>query len=235
MNQNEYNKLTKRCVVEQTLDDTGVGLRIRHTSSVAITSVTVITGTNIILIDADGTTTSTFGTDTTVGAVADRINAASNWECKILDSLRSEGSDDFFVNGVITAAVYDGQSYYNALVDTSGANSMAVRLAYSKHTDGVGRPAKASHIVKFKELIYNFTLGGGADTNSLKIYEIDGTTETEIWRSTPTTGSSTTLFSNAMLYGDTGITTMKPGNELVAIITDGTSITGSMHLIGELI
>ena len=149
-----------------------------------------------------------------------------------LDAKRSDASASTLIDGAISVSTYDGVSYYDAKGDTSGLDSMAVRVVYSRHTPGANA-VSGSHRVKLKEVTYNVTLGGGADTDSLKIYEVDGATETEIWRSTPTSGSETSLWSLAYLYGETGITA-KDGNELLVQIVDGTSITGSVHAIAEL-
>jgi len=226
-------KLLSKKVINQNVDDVAVAIRIRHISSDAVTSVTLTSTTNLVLIDAAGTTTSTFSTDTTLGAVVDRINASANWEAIILDAKRSDASASTLLpNSAITASTYDGVSYYDALTDTSGLDAMAVRLCYSRHTPS-GQPVKGAHRVIFQDVTYDVTLGGGADADGLKLYEVDGATETEIWRSTPTTGSSATLFSNALLDSDNGITS-KDGNEILVQITDSTSITGSMHVFGIL-
>lgn len=229
--------LAKKRVVEQGVDDLTVGIRIKHTAAVAVTSVTVSQGgDSLVLIDADGTTTIDFtaAATNTVGEVVDTINAAANWEAIILDAKRSDttNTNDIFMDGAITASVYDGESYYDVLMDTSNYDAMTKRLIYSKHTSGASEPM-GSHRVLLKDVTYNLTLGGGADANSLRIYEVDGSTETEIWRSTPTTGTETTLFGAVMLGGEAGINA-KEGNSLLIQITDGTSVTGSMHLIGEL-
>jgi len=226
-------KLLKKQVVLQNVDDVAVAIRIKHVASVAITSVTLTSATNLVLIDADGTTTSTFATDDELGKVVDRINSSANWEAIILDAKRDDASASTLLpNTAVTASTYDGVTYYDLLTDTSGLSSMAVRIIYSRHTPSA-QPTKGSHRVTLKEVNYNLTLGGGADTNSLKMYEVDGATETEIWRSTPTTGSAQNLFSLAYLYGDGGISS-KDGNELLVQITDGSSITGAVQVTGEL-
>jgi len=229
----EARSLAKRGVVEQQVDDTGVAIRIRHTASVAITSVTLTSATDLVLIDADGTTTVTFSGVATLGLVVDAINAAANWEAIILDAKRSDASASTLLpNSSVTASTYDGVLYYDLLADTSGIDAMAVRLIHSRHTPQ-NKPTAGSHRVSLKEVIYNVTCGGGADTNGIKFYEVDGSTETEIWRSTPTSGSQTSVFSNAMLYGPAKITSLD-GQEILVQITDGTSITGMVHVIGEL-
>lgn len=233
-------KLAKQTVIEQGVDDTPVGIRIRHTSTDAITSVTVSQGSNnLVLIDATTTVTIDFtaAATNTVGEVVDTINASANWEAIILDAKRSDttNTNDIFIDGAITASTYDGVTYYDVLMDTSNYNAMAKRLVYSRHTESGGRgKLDKGHRVRLKEVTYNLTHGGGADTNALKIYDCEGSTETEIWRSTPADGAATNLFSLAMLYNpDSGIT-VKEGHSILVQDVDGTSITGSMHLIGDL-
>lgn len=239
MNFLETRLLKKKTVIEQGVDDTVVGIRIRHTDSCAVTSVTNSHGNdNLILIDADGTTTIDFtaGATDTLGEVVDAINAAANWEAIILDAKRSDdvNTTDIFIDGAITASVYDGVTYYDVKMDTSNYDAMAKRLVYSRHTEGGGRgKLDKGHLVRLKEVTYNLTLGGGADANAIRIYEVEGATETEIWRSTPVDATATDLFAKALLYGDQGITA-KEGNSLLVKITDGTSVTGSMHLVGDL-
>ena len=236
----QSRKLAKKTVIEQGVDDTPVGIRIKHTSTDAITSVTISQAADtLVLIDATTTVTITFtdAASNTVGEVVDQVNAAANWEASILDAKRTDttNTNDIFMDGAITASVYDGVTYYDVLMDTSNYKAMAKRLVFSRHTETGGRgEVDKGHRVRLKEVTYNLTLGGGADTNALKIYDVDGATETEIWRSTPTSGSATNLWSNVMLYNaDTGIT-VKEGRSILVQITDGTSVTGSMHLVGDL-
>lgn len=232
--------LAKRTVVEQGVDDTVVGIRIKHKGTAAITSVTISqAGDTLVLIDADDTTTIDFtdaATDT-IGEVVDYLNGTANWEAIVLDAKRDDTitTGDIFVDGAITASTYDGVLYYDVCMDTSNYDKMAKRLIYSKHTPtgGAGVKINDGHRVRLKEVTYNLTLGGGADTNGLKIYDVDGKTETEIWRSTPTTGAATNLFSLYFLGGNEGIT-VKEGHSILVVISDATSVTGSMHLIGDL-
>ena len=65
--------------------DTPVAIRLRKLSVGSVTSVTVTTATNIVMITSDGgTDTYTFATYTTVGALVDAINADGIFEAKVL-------------------------------------------------------------------------------------------------------------------------------------------------------
>jgi len=152
LNQSELNFYNRKFAVGSVSDDTSVALRIRQTGGAVVTSVTTTTGTGIILIDADGTTTVVFGTDTTIGAVADRINATANWECKVLDALRADASASVLVDGAITAGFVDGVSYYDALVDTDAADKFTYRCTWDRGV-GTSKP-KAGHRVHLQEFEY---------------------------------------------------------------------------------
>ena len=232
--------LAKKTVIEQGVDDTVVGIRIRHKGTSVVSHVTISQAADTLeLHDADAATTITFtdaATDT-VGEVVDYINGLANWEAIVIDAKRDDTitTGDIFINGAITASTYDGTLYYDVCMDTSNYDKMAKRLIYSKHTPtgGAGDKMNNGHRVRLKEVSYNLTLGGGADTNGLKIYDVDGKTETEIWRSTPVTGTLTNLWSLYFLGGDDGIT-VKEGHDILVVISDATSVTGSMHLVGNL-
>lgn len=156
--------------------DGPVAIRIRNKAGNAVTSVTTITGTNIILIDSAGTTTSTFATDTTVGAVVARINASSTWEAKALDSLLADASATQFVNGAITAnADSNGVIGYDVLIDTSAALSITVCLSPFRAWD-----APVGHRVNLKKLKYVVDMGTAA-ADSAQLYRRLNGVETKIW------------------------------------------------------
>jgi len=219
------DSLQTRALAAQTtairyVDDGPIALRIIHKGDAAVTSVTVTTGTNIVLIDADGTTTSTFATDTTLGKVADRINAAANWECKILDGLRATLSTSTLEDGAITADVVEGEMGYSIGLVTAGADDYIIRCTYDR-TAGNLLPS-AGHRVKLIKFEYNLDVSA-AEAGAVRVYEWDPVlrTETLIWSAASVDATLTTHdFSN-------GPITAKDGNDLVILITDGTSITDS--------
>lgn len=145
--------------------DGPVAIRIRNKAKKAVTSVTVITGTNIILIDADGTTTSTFATDTTLGAVVSRINASSNWECKILDALLADASVTRLLDGAISAST-DGKGniVYDVKYDTSTALEIGVCLSPFRDFD-----APKGHRPVMKRVKYSVNMGTAA-VDSAQLY-----------------------------------------------------------------
>lgn len=219
------NSLEIRDLASQTTairyeDDGGIVLRIKHLGETAVTSVTVTTATNIVLIDADGTTTSTFSSDTTIGAVADTINAAANWECKILDALRATASASAMANGAITADVVNEELGYSATIDNSAIDDYLIRLTYDR-TAGNSLPS-VGHRVKLVKFEYNLDVSA-AEAGAIRIYEWDPSlrTETEIWAAASVDATLTTHDFTK------GPITAKEGNDLVILATDGTSITDS--------
>ena len=219
------NSLQTRDLASQTTsiryeDDGPIALRIKHVGTSAVTSVTCTTATNLVLIDADGTTTSTFATDTTLGAVADTINAAANWECKILDGLRTTTTDssEFLENAAITADVVNDEMGYTVHLDTSVAIASFIRCTYDR-TAGNLLPA-SGHRVKLNKFEYNENVHS-AEAGAVRVYEWDSVrrTETLIWSAASVDATLTTHdFSK-------GPITAKEGNDLVIMITDGTSLT----------
>ncbi|KKL27052.1 hypothetical protein LCGC14_2389040 [marine sediment metagenome] len=220
------NSLQARALAAQStairnVDDLSHGLRIIHTSTAAITSVTCTTATNLVLIDADGTTTSTFSGDSTLGAVADTINASSNWKCKILDGLRATASASGFVeNTTVTASTEHGELGYTLHIDNDSLDDYLLRCTYDRAV-GVNMPL-VGHRVKLVKFTYNVDVNG-ALAGAVRIYEWDprDRTETLIWAAASVDATETTHdFSKAPI-------TAKEGNDLVILITDTTSITDS--------
>jgi len=216
--------------VERYADDEGVAIRIRATSDAgAVTSVTVTTATNIVAISANGgTETWDFATYSTVALLVDQINSSQYWEARVLDSIRTETTASQFVDGAITATSLNGVNYYDVLTDTSACHYLAARISYDRLVGS--EYLSDGHRVQLDAVTYNVTQGGGADANSLRVYEWDpvNKTETIVWQSTPTSGSETTLQFNS---GNSSIET-KEGRELIVYLFDAASTTGWISVMG---
>lgn len=209
--------LIKGVVKTYVINDTSVAIRLKALAAAgAVTSVTVTTATNIVIIDSVGTKTYAFATYDTVGKLVDAINADGRFEARALDTLRSLATASQFVTGAntITAA-----GYYDILVDTSAAIYAAYCLSFDRNT-GVNPRLRETHRVHLQEIYTNLTLGGGADANALKVYErTPGGIETLLFQQTPTTGSAATI----NWASGRGYITAGEGNEIVVIVSDGTS------------
>ena len=208
----------------RTVDDKSIAFEIVHTSSDAVTSVTVVSGTGITLIDAAGTSGSlAFNTYTTVGALVDQINTLANWKARILDALRatSTASSVLLPNSAITAVTIGGESVYQVFLDQSVANDVFYRVANDR---GVLRTEegtlktevpKNSHRVKIEGITYRENISG-ATVNGVRIYSYDPVTltETQIYGTTSVDDTATSLdFTKSPI-------TSADGGELIVRITD---------------
>ena len=204
------------------VDDTPVALRIVHKAANAVTSVTSNAGT-LVLIDASGTTTITYATagTTTLGGVADKVNGLDNWDCKVLDGLRSQivSAGSKFITGALTADVMNGELGYSLVVDTSATFFVPVRVSYDRSV-GVGIPL-AGHRVKLVNFAYMLDVGTAA-ADKVRIYEWD-----------PVLFTETQIFSAASIKSTTVLTThdfsaapitAKEGNDLIVVVTDAASL-----------
>lgn len=207
--------------VRQVGSDSPIAIRLKYIGTGTVTSVTTDTGTDLELITSDGgTETFAFATYTTVGTLVDKIDASTYWSAKVLDTIRSEATATQFVNGAITAGDEDGTSYYDVLVDTDAADYFAVRLTYDRGFDK--SKTQAAHRVHLQEIKYHINLGT-ASAENLKIYEIDGTTETIRLKDLPVDDTATTI---TWASGE-GFISAGNGNDLVVKIDDGGNLADS--------
>jgi hypothetical protein len=206
-------------VVAQVGTDDPVAIRLRAKAAAgAVTSVTITTATNIVMITANGgTDTYTFAAYTTVGALVDAINADGMFEAKVLDSLRSYATASQFVTGAITAATVDGVLYYDVKVDTSAAKYFAYRLTVDRSV-GETKP-KGSHRVHLQEFVYYATLGAAA-ADMVLVYECAGSVETGKVAYTSVSATKTT---ENYASGE-GKYTASDNNDIVVVLKDATSI-----------
>jgi len=219
LNGASVRSLLKKGVVHHVTTDTPVAIRVRHTGNCAVTSVTVTSATGVILIDADGTTTIVWSTDATVGAVADAINAAANWECRVLDALRQDASDNVFLAGAITAAAHEGVLYYNMYNDTSVSLELTARLSADRHTASANIPG-GNHRVHLMEYKYFGQVGTAAMDNE-QVFEVNGVNENQKIKALNVDNSATTR----NWASGHGYITATEGRELVVRIKDAATFT----------
>lgn len=217
----------KKGIVRQANNDGAIGLRLRYVGTGTVTSVTVTTATNIVMITSDGgTDTYAFATYTTVGAVADAINKDGIFEAKVIDCLRSEGSASFFLDGAITAgADANGVVVWDAKVDTSGAATQAVCLSPL----GPDFDMPKGHRVHLRELSYYLDLTAAAD--SIQVWKRKGTVETQLLGLTSVDVTVTTV----NFASGEGYITGGPDEELIVFGT-GTVVNaaaGYVRAVGE--
>ena len=232
LNAVQYRSIAKKFVIGQTNVDQDVALRMKYVGTGTVTSVTVTTGTDITMVTSDGGTDAyTWANYATLGALADKINSDGIFQVKILDGLRSETTaGSRFINGAISASSDGVENVYDMLWDTNTAGlRLAYRLTYDR-TFGTNQKLADGHRVTLQEVVTSLTLGVGADAGAWKIYECApasrGATETLLISRTPTTGSVETW---NVASGNGGITAAD-GNDLVFIVSDGTSFATTDYI-----
>ena len=203
-------------IVRQVRDDTAIGLRLRYVGTGTVTSVTVTQATNVVLITSDGgTDTYTFATYTTLGALADVINTDGIFEAVVIDALRSENPDDFFIDGAVTAGT-DGNNVtvWDLLVDTSAAVTLSVCLSPLKPDFDL----PAGHRVSLQEIFYN--VNNTAAVDGLTIWKRKGAVETELISMLNVDDTDTTI---SWASGE-GKITLNPDEEFIVQV-DGTVVS----------
>lgn len=218
--------------VRQVGTDSPIAVRLKYVGSGTVTSVTVTTATNIVMVTSDGgTDTYAFATYATVGALVDAINADGIFKAKVLDTVRSEATASQFVDGAITAAAEDGTMYYDVKVDTNAANYFAARLTYDRGFEK--ETMKKSHRVHLDEIVYLMNLAT-ASANNVKVYRVNGTTETVVYKGLPVDNTATTInfaSGNGRLSGANG-------EDIVVKIDDGGTLADAagnlLRVVGTL-
>lgn len=221
--------------VRQVGSDSPIAIRLRYKGTGSVTSVTTTTATNIVMVTSDGgTDTYAFATYTTIGALVDAINADAIFEAKVLDSVRSEATASQFVDGAITAGTEDGETYYDVLVDTDAADYFAVRLTYDR---GFDKPHKANHRVSLQEIVYSINLGTAA-AGAVKVYEIQGTTETLRFSALSVDNGGTYDNTTINFASGEGKITANDGNDIVVKIDDSGNLADNagnlLRIIGTI-
>ena len=214
--------------VRRTTEAYGVPIRIKSVGIGTGTSGPLVEidthSSNLKLTDVDDVVVniSFASTYTTLGTLADKINSYEHWECKILDGLRSDASDNMMANGSVTAATVNGESVFDLLQLIASAK-LEVRVTYDE-TVGNLRPA-GSHRVTLNAFSIYATCTGGA--NTIKIYECDNAskTETQIWQGLGVNNTLLAYSPSSTTYPFGGITA-KEGHDLVIVVA-GTVTTAA--------
>lgn len=197
--------------------DGPVGIRLKYKGSGTVTSVTVTTATNIVIVTSDGgTDTYAFSTYSTVGALQQAINSSGVFEAKVLDALRADSTASQFVDGAISIST---AGYYDVAVDTSAAKSLTYRCAYDRNVGSDVDPG--NHRVSLKEFTYYATLGAAA-ANGVQVWEYNrnDNTEVQLYQELSVSATVTTInFANG--YSEI---TSGDNNDLILRIKDGTSL-----------
>ena len=208
-------------VTRQHGTDTPVALRLRKKSVGTVTSVTVTTATNIVLITSDGgTDTYTFATYDTVGKLGDAINADGIFEAKFMDTQRSLNIDtsSFLLDGAITSGTdANGVVIWDVKTDTSVSLQISVGLLPSYDFD-----YPKGHRVKLQQIVYSVNMGTAA-ADSFQIWRRRGTTETQVFGELSVDTTATTL-NLALGFGSID---GKDEDEFVVLVKDAATLADS--------
>lgn len=206
-----------RGTVVQHVDDTPIVVRLRKISVGTVTSVTVTTATNIVMVTSDGgTDTYTFATYATVGALADAINKDGIFEAKVLDALRADATASKFIDGAITSGTdSNGVVVWDVLSDTSALDKLSACLSPRRDFD-----APTGHRVHLQELSYYADVNAGS-AKAVKVTLRRGATETTVYQATSVDATATTI----NFVSGQGKITGNPDDEFIVSVQDATSIT----------
>jgi hypothetical protein len=210
-------RLLRRGQIVQWGTDGPVAIRLRNKAGKAVTSVTVTTGTNIVLIDSVGTTTVAFATYTTIGAVVGAINATADWEAKALDALLSQASTSTLLDGAITVGTDgNGNAVYDVKQDTSTGLQIAVCLSPFRSFDN-----PKGHRVNLVKLEYAVNMGTAA-VNSAQLWLRKDGVESQVFGALSVDTTDTTVFDYT---GGTYEFSGKDDEEMIFIVKDAATLS----------
>lgn len=200
-----------------------VALRLKYKGTGTVTSVTVTTATNIVMVTSDGgTDTYAFATYDTVAKLANAINADGIFEAKILDTMASFATASQFTDGAITSAVaLDGTRVWDVTVDTSAALYMAWCLTPNREFNY----SATSHRVHLQEIAYLVDAG---TAKSVYVYERNpATSQSVLVYKAPAVDNTLTTISWA---SGNGKISSNFGNELLVVIDATTTLADAGYI-----
>ena len=222
--------------VTRTLDDQSVAIRIAYDAktggSTSAPVISIITATSLTLTTSLGATVFTFGSGFgTLALLAAGITsgvgdgglsgAGFGFSCRIMDALPTTltTASNLVVSGGLVAKTVNGETVYDALLDTSTTKMIAYRVAMDRNVNSLS--AKGGHRVKLVNFSYVFN-PSAAEAGAVRIYEfnkVDGTT-TLVWAALSVDQGAGATFN----FEDAPLTAAE-GNEYIVALTDATSVT----------
>ena len=178
-------------------NDAQVGLRIREIGGGSSTPTVTFTDTasDITLVDSNGTSITadlSAAAYDTMGELADWINGNASWECRVLDALRTDASNDVFFDGSVSSSTSEeGETVFDCLIDSSALASYRLRVSLDRKAGGDGNDGvNKNHRVVLKKFQYYADITAAA--GGVKLYKTFGTrqsTEVQVasWASVDTT------------------------------------------------
>lgn len=216
----EVRSLLTRGIVRRVTNDLAVGLRLWYKGTGTVTSVAATQATSVVLTTSDGgTDTYLFSSYSTLGALADAIAADGIFDVKVMDALRSENPDDFFVTTASQAASTDenGAVCYDLAIDTDAAATFSCLLSPRANKDD-----PKGHRVSLLEVDYLVNNTAAFDTLSITQRKISTGEEVVIYAATNTDNTAASL----TFASGNGKITLKDDYEFV-VQFDGTVVNAS--------
>jgi hypothetical protein len=160
-----------------------------------------------------------------MGALADAINAAGVFECRVLDVLRSDASDDALLAEALTTTTTDesGNAVYDIKVDTSGMFCVSACLSGARAFDSNTK----GHRVHIQGISYVANMGTAA-ADQLRIYARDVTSGAE--RLIYAALSVDTTATSVTFAGGAGKISSRDNEELIVRIKDAASMADGAYM-----
>lgn len=198
--------------------DEPIAVRLKYMGTGTVTSVTVDISVDLELITSDGgTDTYLFSTYANVGQLADAINGDGVFRAEVMDALRSDATDDMFVDGALTIT---DAGYFDVVVDTSAQFDITYRCKYDRNV-GDEIPA-GQHRVSLNQIKY-FANVGTAAVDSVQVWEYDraNNVETQVYQALSIDSTDTTI----TFVSGRGAISSSFNNDLIVRVTDGGSLS----------
>lgn len=193
---NEYSKIIRKA------DDESVALRIKITAADTTGTITLSNNTTLAY-NIDGSSATLDLTTTaysTLGGVADALNAVDNMEAVIVDGRRANSSNATMTSATSSAQNATGTNGVTLVWDTSACKFITVSIQEEDLPSLAATVGKSDVEDKAIENVAHeikATTTHSSSTNTLNVYKCHGTTETLIYSITGTaTSSQQTLFTN---------------------------------------
>ena len=223
----EVRKLASSGVVQNSVDDTPIVIRLRYIGTGTVTSVVPTTATNLVLTTSDGgIDTYAFATYDTVGKLADAINSDGIFECKVLDALRADstGSSMFLENSSVSVGTDgNGVACYDLHCDTSVFKALTSTLSLSRNFNTGTIRLFSGHRAILQEIKYYANVNA-ASANAVRVYFRKGTVETQQTGYASVDATETTV---NWASGE-GKVTAPEDADIIVRIQDATSLTDNV-------
>ncbi len=216
----QMQSLLKGTKAAMIVADEPVAIRLKYIGSGTVTSVTNDISTDLVLITSDGgTDTYLYSTYATVGQLADAIDGDGIFRAEVMDALRSDATDDMFVNGAYSLT---GDGYFDVVVDTSAQFEITYRCKYDRNV-GDEVPS-GQHRVSLSQIKY-FANVGTAAVNSVQVWEYDraNNVETQVYQALSIDNTDTTI----TFVSGRGAISSDFNNDLIVRVLDAGSLNNT--------